>query len=61
MRENLRNFVFILFAFFITIGFAFIIINNILNQDYFVWLVTLMGLTALFIISYLFMIIERKI
>jgi hypothetical protein len=61
MRESLRNLVYILFAFFVTIGFAFIMINNILDQNYLVWLVTLMGLTSIFIVSYLFIVIERKI
>ena len=61
MRENLRNLVYILVAFLFTLGFSYIIINNILDQGYFVWFVIVMGLTALFSLSYFFLIIERKI
>ena len=61
MRENLRNFVYVLVAFLFTLGFAFIIINNILGQRYFVWFVTVIGFTAIYSVYYFFVIIERKI
>ncbi len=60
MRENLRSFIYVLVAFLLTLEFAFIMLNNILAQSYFVWFSVVIGFTVIFSVSYIFLIIERK-
>ena len=59
MRESLRIFVYILIAFMFAIGFAFIIINEIFCQSYFVWICVLIGFIAIFSTSFV-ILVETK-
>ncbi len=59
MRESLRIFVYILGAFMFAITFAFFIINEIFSLSYFVWIVILIGFTAIFSTSFV-ILVETK-
>jgi hypothetical protein len=56
MRESLRIFVYIFVTFVFAIGFAFIIINNIFGQSYFVWNAIIIGFTAIFCTSFVIIV-----
>jgi len=52
MRESLRIFLYIFGAFMFALAFAFIIINEIFGKSYYVWIVIIIGFTAIFSASF---------